>query len=266
MDQAEMMCVPTGNFVIGQKTCGYPGCEKEVNGGSVAVDAFWIDRSEVTNAQFSEFVAETGFQTGAEHTGASAVYGILQPVYVANWRAPQGSGSSINGKSDHPVVQVNWFAANAYCKWAGGLLPTEAQWEKSARGTDGRLFPWGNDLPDDFLLNAADRNVPAAHARKEKNDGFRYTSPVGYYPSGDSPYGIHDLAGNVWEWTRSYYVDYPYLPDDSREITRDPAADALIVMRGGCFYDDYGSVRSTMRYGGQAQQSTDGTGFRCVFP
>jgi formylglycine-generating enzyme required for sulfatase activity len=265
-DKAEMACVPVGSFVIGQTTCVFAGCEKEVNGGSVNLKAFWIDRSEVTNAQFIQFVAKTGFRTNAEQVGNSAVYGFAVPVSGANWRSPQGSGSSIDGKSDHPVVQLNWFAASEYCSFVGGLLPTEAQWERAARGTDGRLFPWGNDLPDDFLLNAADRNLPAPHARQDKNDGFQYTSPVGHYPAGDSPYGLHDMAGNAWEWTRSVYVNYPYLPNDGREIVGQPAPDFLVVLRGGSWYDDYGSVRSTLRYGGPAQSATDGTGFRCVVP
>jgi formylglycine-generating enzyme required for sulfatase activity len=265
-DKARMVCVPAGSFVIGQKSCGYAGCEKEVNGGSVNLAAYWIDQSEVTNTQFEQFILATHFMTGAERTGASAVYGVDQPVSGAYWRAPQGAGSSINGKADHPVVQLNYFAAEAYCKWVGSDLPTEAQWEKAARGTEGRIFPWGNDLPDDFLLNAADRNLPAPHSRMDKNDGYRFTSPVGKYPDGDSPYGVHDMAGNAWEWTRSYYIDYPYRANGGREIVGDPSATDLVVLRGGCWYDDYGSVRSTLRYGGQAQRSTDGTGFRCVNP
>jgi len=265
-DGMQMVCVPAGPFTIGMKSCGFVGCGKEVNGGSVDLAAFWVDQTEVTNAMFAAFVSDTGYLTGAEKTGASEVVGNTQPVQGADWRHPQGPASSIDGLADHPVVQMNWYAANAYCRWAGGLLPTEAQWEKAARGTDGRLFPWGNDLPKDSLLNAADSSLPVAWARPDQNDGYRYTSPVGAYPAGNSPYGVADMAGNAWEWSRSVLRDYPYKLDDGRELTGDPAAGDKVVMRGGSWYDDYGSVRSTLRYGGKPDLSHDATGFRCAYP
>ncbi len=265
-DGMVMVCVPAGSFTIGQRSCGYAGCEKEVNGGTLNLPAFWIDRSEVTNAMFAQFVAETNFVTGAERTGASAVYGFTEAVPAADWRHPQGLTSSINGLDDHPAVQLNWFAANAYCQRLGGQLPSEAQWEKAARGSDGRLFPWGNDLPKATFLNAADANLPVPWARADQDDGFRYTSPAGSFPAGASPFGVLDLAGNAWEWTRSLFRDYPYTLDDGRELSAEPGPKDKVTLRGGCWYDDYGSVRATLRYGGLADQSTDGTGFRCVFP
>jgi len=265
-DGMQLLCVPAGSFVIGMKTCPFVGCQKEVNGGSVDLAAYWIDQTEVTNALFTQFVTETAFVTGAEKTGASEVNGNLQAVPGADWMHPQGPDSSISGLADHPVVQINWFAANAYCKWTGSSLPTEAQWEKAARGTDGRLFPWGNDLPKDSLLNAADSSLPVAWARPDQNDGYRYTAPVGSYPAGNSPYGVEDMAGNAWEWTRSLYRDYPYKPADGREIQASPAAGDKVVMRGGGWFDDYGSVRSTLRYGAIPDLSHDATGFRCAYP
>jgi len=265
-DQMLMECVPAGSFNIGMKTCEFVGCQKEVNGGSPNMAAFWIDRTEVTNAMFSLFVAATNFISGAENTGASEVNGIATAVSGADWRHPQGPDSSIDGKNDYPVVQMNWFAAFAYCQWSGGSLPTEAQWEKAARGSDGRLFPWGSSLPDATRLNAADVNSSAAWANKSQDDGYRYTAPVGSFPGGDSPYGVEDLAGNAWEWTRSLYKDYPYNPSDGREITSSANVTGNVVLRGGGFYDDYGSVRSTLRYGGMPGLSHDATGFRCVYP
>lgn len=266
IDGMQMVCVPAGAFTIGQPSCGYTGCEKEVNGGSVDLPAFWIDRSEVTNTMYQRFVEETGFRSGAEKSGASAVYGITTAVYGADWRHPQGPSSSITYLGDHPVVQLNWYAANAYCKWAGMQLPSEAQWEKAARGTDGRLFPWGNSMPLGSLLNAADISLSVPWARRDQDDGYRTTSPVGSYPAGASPYGVLDLSGNAWEWTRSLYRDYPYRINDGRELSADPDSTDLVTLRGGCWYDDYGSVRATLRYGGKADQSTDGTGFRCAAP
>jgi formylglycine-generating enzyme required for sulfatase activity/predicted RNA-binding Zn-ribbon protein involved in translation (DUF1610 family) len=265
-DQMEMVCVPAGSFQIGMSKCTFTGCGGEVNGGIVALDAYWIDRTEVTNRMFTLFTEATGFVTGAERGGASEVNGIMDPVFGANWRHPQGPGSSLSGLDDHPVVQVNWYAADAYCKWAGGSLPTEAQWENAARDADGRLFPWGNELPKDVFLNAADSNLPVAWARSDMNDGYRYTAPVGTYPAGVSPYGAQDMAGNAWEWTRTLFKSYPYAADDGREIAGEPTVTDRMVMRGGSWYDDYGSVRSTLRFGGKPDQAHDAVGFRCAFP
>jgi formylglycine-generating enzyme required for sulfatase activity len=266
LDAMQMVCVPTGIFIIGMKTCVFVGCGKEVNGGTVNLDAFWIDQTEVTNAMFSLFVAQTGYITGAERNGAAEVNGNPNPVPGADWRHPQGTASSIIGLDNHPVVQMSWYSSSAYCKWAGGSLPTEAQWENAARDGDGRLFPWGNDLPKANLLNAADSSLPVSWAQKDQNDGYRYTSPVGSYPDGNSPYGVEDMAGNAWEWTRSIYKDYPYNPGDGREIQTAPTPGDKVTIRGGGFYDDYGSVRSTLRYGGMPDLSHDATGFRCVYP
>jgi formylglycine-generating enzyme required for sulfatase activity len=265
-DQMTMACVPAGSFTIGLKTCDFQGCEKEVNGGSVNLPAFWIDTTEVTNAMFQQFTTATGFVTEAEQVGSSEVYGQALPVSGANWKFPQGPGNSIAGLDNYPVVQINWYAANAYCQWAGGRLPSEAEWEKAARGTDGRLWPWGNTPPSAQLVNAADSSLPMPQGRKDQNDGYRYTAPVGSFPAGASPYGVLDMAGNAWEWTRSIYRDYPYKPDDGREVKGSPGAGDKMVLRGASWFDDYGSLRSTLRYGGLPHAATDGLGFRCIYP
>ncbi len=269
-DKALMVCVPAGSFTIGMRTCEFVGCAKEVNGGSVDLAAFWIDRTEVTNAEFEQFVTAASYLTSAERTGFSEVSGITTPVYGADWRHPRGPGSSIDFLGDHPVVQVDWFAAAAYCQWAGGSLPTEAQWEKAARGTDGRLFPWGNGMPEATLLNAADVNLPESWSSTSQDDGYQYTAPVGSYPDGNSPYGAEDMAGNVWEWTRSLFKDYPYQASDGREVSAYPLADPpssqKVVLRGGSWYSDYGSVRSTLRASGLPGQAQDAIGFRCAYP
>lgn len=265
-DQMEMTCIPAGSFQIGMDKCTFTGCGGETGGGKVELGAYWIDRTEITNRMFTLFTAEKAFTTGAESVGASEVVGNTSPVSGANWRHPQGPDSSLAGLDDHPVVQINWYAADAYCKWAGGRLPTEAQWEKAARGTDGRLFPWGNELPKDMYLNAADASLPAAWARSDMNDGYRYTAPVGSFPAGASPYGALDMAGNAWEWTRTLLKTYPYDPTDGRDLDKPPAVSERLVMRSGSWYDDYGSVRSTLRYGGKPDLANDAVGFRCAFP
>lgn len=240
---------------MGYPNCKEEWCQVEANRGMIKEPAFWIDRNEVTNAQFQLFVKETGFITGVERMGSSEVWGINKPVAGAYWRFPQGPGSSITEKLDHPVVQMNWFSANTYCQWVGGRLPSEAQWEKAARGADGRLFPWGNELPNLGYLNGADPT---------NSDGFTFTSPVAHFPLGDSPYGLHDMAGNAYEWTRSLFRGYPYIANDGREIEKQPGLNDEIVVRGGSFYTDYGTVRSTWRYVVPAQLANDGFGFRCV--
>jgi serine/threonine-protein kinase len=255
-DKAVMVCVPAGGFPMGFPACHDSWCQNEANQGPVDLPAFWIDRYEVTNAQYQRFVSDTSFVSGAERSGVSEVFGDPNPVAEANWRSPQGPGSSLSGKDDHPVVQMNWFSANKYCEWVGGRLPSEAQWEKAARGSDGRLFPWGGDAPDKNSLNAT---TPGS------SDNFRYTAPVGSFPEGISPYGLYDMAGNAYEWTRSLMKSYPYKPDDGREVKGEPDVNETMVLRGGSFYTDYGTVRSTWRTPGTAQFATDGTGFRCVF-
>jgi eukaryotic-like serine/threonine-protein kinase len=265
-DHMLMDCVPAGSFPMGLKTCDFQGCEKEVNGGNVDLPAFWMDRTEVTNAMFLQFVSQTHFITDAEKAGSSEVYGQPRPVAGASWRAPQGPGSSLAGLDDYPVVQMDWYAAHAYCQWAGGQLPSEAEWEKAARGTDGRLWPWGNTPPSSSLVNAADLSLPMPQARKDQNDGYRYTAPVGSFPDGQSPYGLMDMAGNAWEWTRSIYKDYPYKANDGREVQTAPAAGDRLVLRGASWFDDYGSLRSTLRFGGIPGGATDGLGFRCEKP
>ena len=128
---------------------------------TVYLDAFWIDQTEVTNGMFTIFVGAAGYKTFAEDWGSSLVYqsGDLEEVSGADWEHPQGPDSSIQGIEDHPVIHISWNDASAYCEWAGRRLPTEAEWEKAARGTDGRIFPWENGDLAGNLLNFADSNT-----------------------------------------------------------------------------------------------------------
>jgi formylglycine-generating enzyme required for sulfatase activity len=125
---------------------------------------------------------------------------------TCSWGEPTYNDSD---KSNHPVVCVDWHGAKAYCEWAGGRLPTEAEWEKAARGPDGQKYPWGDEL-DGSLANFCDTNCPDDWKNEGYNDGYGLTAPVGSYPGGASFYGVHDLGGNVWEWTGSEYKPYPY--------------------------------------------------------
>ena len=163
---------------------------------TVKLPTYWISRTPVTNDQFARFVQATGYRTTADREGKGRGWTGAEWEWIAgaDWQHPRGPASSIAGKEDHPVVQVSWDDAQAYCNWAGLALPTEEQWEKAARGTHGRLWPWGNKPPT------------TEHCNFHRHVGD--TTPVGRYsPIGDSPFGCADMAGNVWEWTSSWYTE-----------------------------------------------------------
>jgi len=215
-DGMTMIYVPAGEFRM-----GHPGVQW-VWGGSlldgdwglqvfsdeqplrtVHLDDFWIDQTEVTVGMFRSFVEATGYETTAEREGWGSPWrdGPMEEewpqVRGADWRHPRGPESS--AQDDHPVVQVSWKDAAAYCQWAGGHLPTEVQWEKAARGIDGRSWPWG-DAYDGARGNFCNAECPIKRWRREAyDDGYAFTAPVGSFPDGASPYGALDMAGNVWE-------------------------------------------------------------------
>jgi toxoflavin biosynthesis protein ToxD len=196
----------------------------------VHVATFAICIVPVTNADYHRFVWETGHRT---------------PRYWTNFQFPEGQG-------DQPVVEVSMVDARAFCAWLNKgtgkayRLPTEAEWEKAARGPDTRIYPWGQDF-DPWRCNTLE-------------SGKRSTTLVGSYsPSGDSPYGVRDMAGNVWEWTTALEKPYPYKADDGRE---DPEADGLRVIRGGAWYYSRKLARCSAREGVKANYISASLGFR----
>lgn len=210
---AGMLRIDGGDFELGSER----GYADERPLATIHVDALWIDRTEVTNAQFTDFVAATGYVTQAERSGGSAVFRAppesaaplapgswwqLEPS--ANWRHPDGAGSGIAGREREPVVDVTYADASAYARWLGRELPGEAQWEFAAKA--GRR----NDESDRALRDAQGR--PQANfwqgifpVRDLAEDGFAGRAPVGCFAA--NPYGLHDMVGNVWEWTRDPYRD-----------------------------------------------------------
>ena len=221
---AEMMVeIPAGEFTMGNDA----GDDDEKPAHTVPLEAFEIDLFEVTNADFAKFVEETGYQTGAEQAGE------------AGWRA------YAEGKDNHPVVKVTWNDANAYCEWAGKRLPTEAEWEKAARGTDGRTYPWGNEWD------------PAKANTKES--GFRGTVAVGSFAEGVSPYGVFDMAGNVWEWTADWYQAYPGSTYQSEYF-----GEKFKVTRGGGWFQEEKLVTTFNRSATDPSAANDDLGFRCA--
>lgn len=245
-DNAEMVYIPAGTFTMGDTHGGGGLDEKPTH--PVTLNAFWLDRTEVTNVQFDRFVTASGHRTTAERKGWAYVFrdGKWHMVTGAAWRSPGGPGSP--PPPTHPVVQVSWEDATAYCKWADKRLPTEAEWEYAARGTDGWKYPWGNTWE-------------ASRARFGGNRGSETTAPVGSYPTGASPFGVLDLAGNVWEWTSSLYKPYPYVAADGRE---DLTASGDRVFRGGSWYSSAFWIRSASRYRRNPDVMANSRGFRCA--
>jgi len=231
VDEAMLMYVPAGEFIMGSEN----GEINESPVHTVWLDAFWIYQTGVTNAMFEKFVEATGYQTDAEKNGNSNIYkyGSWDIVQGADWQHPMGPDSDLSDLVDHPVVHVSWFDAQAYCEWAGGRLLTEAQWEKAARGTQGKIYPWGDWSVDGKLANYADSNTGFNWSDGNSNDGYSKTAPVGSYPNGASPYGILDMSGNVYEWVADWYASDYYQTSPTENPTGPRSGDSRVLRGGG---------------------------------
>jgi formylglycine-generating enzyme required for sulfatase activity len=259
-----MVLIPAGEFLMGSPPGEGSASERPQH--KVYLNSFYIDKYEVINSWFKKFVDATGYVTDAERRGWSftAVRGSPNnKVADANWRHPRGPGSDILEIMDHPVVQVTWNDAAAYATWAGKRLPTEAEWEKAARSVDGREYSWGNNKPDGTQCNFADSHTFFPWSDESSNDGYKYTSPVGSFKSGGSPYGVHDMAGNVWEWCADRF-DGDYYESSPKENPQGPSTGSTRVFRGGSWFNDARAVRLTLRRPGRPVGSYDMIGFRCA--
>jgi serine/threonine-protein kinase len=231
----DWVTIPAGEFLMGSdKQKDSMARDDETPQHRIYLPEYHIARIPVTNAQYLAFVKATGHKS---------------PSSWKNGRIP-------DGKENHPVVYISWNDAQTFCKWAGVRPPSEAEWEKAARGTDGRIWPWGDKPPDKNRCNF--------------NNNVGDITPVGKYPHGASPYGCLDMAGNVWEWTSSLWGDdwekpyfgYPYDPNDGRE---DPEGEYFFhVMRGGAFNYSGGDVRCACRVLFGPEFWIVGVGFRVV--
>jgi serine/threonine-protein kinase len=223
-----MVRVPGGTFQMGSVE-GDPDAEADESPQhSVTLDAFWIDQTEVTNAQYRQCV-----DAGACQAPTTCDWGM--PTYVHEKYA------------EHPALCVNWYEAAAYCEWAGARLPTEAEWEYAARGPDSFVYPWGNDPPDSTLLNYAE------------NVGD--TTKVGSYPDGASWCQALDMAGNIWEWVADWHGKYP--SEAQTNPTGQPAGETKAI-RGGGYFDDKTCIRTTHRYFEPPDSHVPHVGFRCA--
>jgi len=220
--EKEMVAIPGGELMMGNDG----GDPDEAPAHAVSVVPFEIDKTEVTNAEFAAFVEATGYKTAVEESGGGS------------WR------DYAEGRDNHPVVKVSWADADGYCAWAGKRLPTEAEWEYAARGTDGRIYPWGNDW-----------NPDACNGRES---GIRSTTAVGSFAAGASPSGVLDMAGNVREWAADWYDKYPGSSFSS------PYFKVFRVHRGGGWFDPPADLRTTKRNAGPPETANDDLGFRCA--
>jgi sulfatase modifying factor 1 len=242
-DGAAMIWVPAGPFTMGMGDAEIARLVKERQGWkaewflgekpqhTVTLDGYWVYKYEVTVAQYRKYCKETG-RTMPEQ--------------------PKWSGDTL------PVVHITWEQATAYAKWAGTRLPTEAEWEKAARGDDGRIFPWGNAWHEEKCNNWSDRQPAGGGYQSMK------AAPVGSYSTGASPYGVEDLSGNAWEWVQDWY-DPNYYADAPAKNPQGPEFGELRVLRGGSWGSSSKSLRTTTRNAEAPDLSYhDDGGFRCA--
>ena len=261
-DGMAMVYAPGGAFRMGSDVGDVEAARDESPQHSVVLDAFWIDQTEVSVAQFRQFVTQTGYETEAEQAGWSLVWvgKELSQVRGADWQHPQGPDSQT--QDDHPVVAVSWNDALIYCKWAGARLPTEAEWEYAARGSRGLVYPWGDDfdcsranLDDETQLD--DYVVPGG----EGCDGYAMAAPVGNLPDGISWCNALDMAGNVWEWVADWYGGYP---SDKQANPTGPKSGGSKVLRGGGWYSAEEHARAAKRAYYAPDNGYANVGFRCA--
>jgi len=242
----EMVFVPAGSFMMGSED----GLENEKPIHEVYLDAFYIDKYEVSNAQYEKCV----------NAGSCSI-----PNDAREYTYTDSNYYGNSDFADYPVILVTWYNARDYCTWAGGQLPTEAQWEKAARG-DGieRSYPWGDGVAGN-LANFCDSNCEFEQRNIDVNDGFVDTAPVGSYPAGASPYGAMDMAGNVWEWVSDFYQEDYYSNSPTSNPTGPSNGDYKVV-RGGGWVDNMADLQSVRRVYGPHWIGVEVFGFRCVTP
>lgn len=282
-EEEGMVLIPGGTFRMGNGgKDGFPA-DGEGPVHEVRLDTFYVDVCTVTNAQFDEFVRATRYKTEAERFGWSYVFApFLAPanrrlimgapqgtpwwyaVKEAYWYQPEGPGTNVETRLDHPVVHISWNDAAAYARWAGKRLLTEAQWEYAARGgLDQAIFPWGNDLTPDgqHMCNIWQGTFPEKNTAR---DGYVGTAPARSFPP--NGYGLFNVSGNVWEWTADWFSPTAY-SSDLRDNPMGPAKGDRRSMRGGSFlcHKSYcNRYRVAARSSNTPDSSASNIGFRCA--
>ena len=241
-----MIFIPEGSFTMGFKIDNDHewGDMDEEPVHQVTLSSYWIDKYEVTSSNFTKFLNENKNE-------AHRFIEITPSVTVQfddNVYQPR------EGLENYPVNRVSWFGADAYCKWKEKRLPTEAEWEKAARGTDQRIFPWGNEFPD---------NSRVTFRRKFSEKGFQVMEPVEGMKNGISPFGVHQMAGNVWEWVSDWFDSSVY-QDENRIDPKGPESGISKVLRGGNWYYKAYYMRTTYRFNEKPEIFKVWQGFRCA--
>ena len=228
LDGMALVYVPEGSFLMGYSG----GYDDEQPQHSIMLDAFWIDKTEVTISMYDLCVEAGTCKSPHRHTSNAIDNYYGNPKYA-----------------NYPIIYVSWIDAQTYCTWAGRRLPTEAEWEKAARGTDGRIYPWGNNPPDKSLENFG--------------NNIEDVTKTGSYPAGASSYGALDMAGNIWEWTADWY-DQNYYSQSPDLNPLGPDSGTKRVLRGGSWNYAASGSRSTYRLAKEPTFSSYETGIRCV--
>lgn len=277
----DMVLIPASTFTMGREDregwspmAGPQQFNDELPPHELYVDAFYIDKYEVANRQFKEFIDATGYITDAEDQNGSPVMVPASQAETpilgtdigwkwiegANWRAPEGPGSSVDNLMDYPVVHVSWNDANSYAKWSGKRLPTEAEWEKAARGGTQTNWFWGDEAPtlgqyvNYYGEHRQDLIVPI-----EERDGYDKTAPVGSLKP--NQFGLYDTAGNVFEWVSDWY-QYDYFQNSPRDNPQGPATGTDKVIKGGSWYFCECYLRPANRQPTEIAGHDHGLGFR----
>jgi formylglycine-generating enzyme len=283
-DRARAVRLPGGTFLMGSEDADVNPGDGEGPVREVTVAPFAVDAHCVTNERFAAFVEATGYRTEAERFGWSFVFATFLPGELrrvsprpssapwwcgaeeAYWAAPEGPGSDLSGRWDHPVVHVSWTDANAFCRWEGSRLPTEAEWEYAARGgLVGKRFPWGDELTPggEHRCNIWQGRFPS---RNTAEDGYLGTAPVtAYRPNG---YGLHNVVGNVWEWCADWWATAHPRSEHARVNPTGPRDGTARVLRGGSYlcHDSYcNRYRVAARTGNSPDSSSGNTGFRVAW-
>ena len=242
----DMVLIPEGPF-----TMGY-AIENDKEWGDmdedpvhqVTLSPYWMNKYEVTSSDFAKFLNS--------HQAAALRFIEITPSVTVEY--VEGKYRPRNGLENLPVNRVSWYGANAYCQWKGNRLPTEAEWEKAARGTDQRIFPWGDEPPD---------NSRTTFRRKFSKLGFKVMEPVDSMSRGASPYGIHHMAGNVWEWVADWFDGGTYEDHEPRD-PKGPETGVSRVLRGGNWYYKAYYMRTTYRFNERPEKFKIRQGFRCA--
>ncbi len=277
-----MVLLDGGHFLMGTDDVGFPS-DGEGPIREVTVGQFYIDECSVSNHQFEQFVRATDYRTEAERFGWSFVFRMFVPPKVrptvtqavaevpwwwqvkgAYWRRPEGPGTNLKTRWDHPVTHVSWNDATAYCDWAGKRLLTEAEWEYAARGDlEQKRYVWGDELSPNgrHMCNIWQGNFPEENTAE---DGYKGTSPARSFPA--NGFGLYDVAGNVWEWTADWF-DPAFHIDGPRSNPQGPSSGSSKIIRGGSYlcHDSYcNRYRVAARSANTPDSSTGNMGFRCA--